>query len=131
MAGSKLPSSEVEQRIAKCYELRYETDPGIGVKGWYKYCQENYGDKSEQQYTAYWMASGEKYQEGWRELLNKQLTPAVHEIIRLLADENPKVRSDAAKMIFKYTGHEIDRQEVNLSVTEYVTKWGADATSND
>jgi len=131
MAGSKLPSSEVEQRIAKCYELRYESDPAIGVRNWIKYCHENYGDKSEQQYTAYWMSAGERYEEGWKELLKKQLTPAVHEIIRLLADENPKVRSDAAKMIFKYTGNEVERQEVNVSVTEYKTKWGSDVSSND
>ncbi len=131
MAGTKLPLSEVEQRVAKCYELRYESGRRFGVKDWIKYCHENYGDKSEQQYTAYWMSSGERYDEGWKELLKKQLTPAVEEIIRLLADENPKVRSDAAKMIFKYTGNEVERQEVNVSVTEYKTKWGSDVSSND
>ena len=53
MAGNKLPKSETDARIEKCYELRYEQNDGISYKEWINYCHENYNDKSEQQYTAY------------------------------------------------------------------------------
>ena len=123
MAGTRLPQDEVELRVQKCYELRFDTDRPFGVKDWLKYCHENYSDKSEQTYTLYWAQAGEKFKEGWKELLNKQLTPAVEEIIRLLADENPKVRADAAKMIFKYTGNEIEKIQADIQVTEIKTEW--------
>lgn len=123
MAGSKLPSGEIEKRVDKCVELRYASTDGMLQKDWIKYCHEVYGDKSEQQYHAYWSKAKEKYEEWWRERLNKQMDPAVQELYRLLGDENPKVRADAVKMIFKYTGNDIERQEINLKVTEIETKW--------
>ena len=123
MAGTRLPQDEVELRVQKCYELRFDNSRPFGVKDWLKYCHENYNDKSEQTYTLYWSQAGDKFKEGWKELLNKQLTPAVEEIIRLLADENPKVRADAAKMIFKYTGNEVEKIQADISVTEIRTEW--------
>ena len=115
MAGNRLPQTEIDKRIKECYDLRFNNSEIFRFKAWVEYCHTNYEDKSEQQYTDYWMKAGELYQEGWKEMLNKQLTPAVHELIRLLADENPKIRHEAAKSIFKYTGNEVQRIEANVT----------------
>ena len=71
MAGNKLTHTEVEERVSKCFELRYKADPPIQQKQWVKYCHENYNDKSEQQYIQYWISARERYEEGWRAKLNK------------------------------------------------------------
>jgi len=131
MAGDRLNNVEVNLRVDKCLELRYQTNPPMLQREWIKYCHKHYNDKSEQQYTAYWANAKERYDESWRALLNAQLTPAVQTLIGLLASEDEKVRQRAIDQIVKYTGNDIDRSEINVSVTEYVTKWGADATSND
>lgn len=131
MAGQKLTDAEVNQRVDKCLELRYHTDPPMLQREWIKYCHKYYTDKSEQQYHAYWASARDRYDENWRALLNAQLTPAVQTLIGLLASEDEKVRQRAIDQIVKYTGNDIDRSEINVSVTEYVTKWGADATGND
>jgi len=34
MAGTRLPQDEVEFRVQKCYELRFDTDRPFGVKDW-------------------------------------------------------------------------------------------------
>ena len=51
MAGSKLPKSETDSRVQQCYDMRYNSNDGLLFRNWMKYCHENYGDKSEQQYT--------------------------------------------------------------------------------
>ena len=79
---------------------------------------------SEQTYTLYWAQAGEKYKEGWRELLNKQLTPAVLTIIELLASEDEKVRQRAVDQIMKYTGNDIEKVEANVNLTHVKTNWG-------
>lgn len=71
------------------------------------------------------MKAGERYKEGWRELLNKQLTPAVLTIIELLASEDEKVRQRAVDQIMKYTGNDIEKVEANVSLTQVKTNWGA------
>ena len=38
--------------------------------------------------------------------------PAVQELVKLLADENPKIRSRAIDQIMKYTGNDITKQEI-------------------
>ena len=114
MAGNRLPQTEVDKRIKECFDLRFNNNDIFRFKAWIQYCHQNYGDKSEQQYTDYWMKAGEMHEESWKELLNKQLTPAVHELIRLLSDENPKIRHDAARSIFKYTGHEIQKIQADV-----------------
>lgn len=124
MAGTRLPQDEVELRVQKCYELRFDTDRPFGVKDWLKYCHENYSDKSEQTYTLYWAQAGEKFKEGWKELLNKQLTPAVLTIIELLASEDEKVRQRAVDQIMKYTGNDIEKVEANVNLTHVKTNWG-------
>ena len=125
MAGNRLTADEVESRVLQCYELRFNSNDGLGIKKWLQYCHENYNDKSEQQYTDYWMKAGERYKEGWRELLNKQLTPAVLTIIELLGSEDEKVRQRAVDQIMKYTGNDIEKVEANVSLTQVKTNWGA------
>jgi hypothetical protein len=108
--------TEVEKRAKECYRLRYETTPPYTQEKWVKHCHEVYGDRSEQQYCAYWAKAKDMYEEGWKELLHKQLTPATEELIRLLADENPKVRADAVKMVYRYTGNEVIKQQIEGSL---------------
>lgn len=116
MAGEKLTKSETDKRIQTCYDLRFNNNTTFGHKEWIEYCHKNYGDKSEQQYTAYFVKASQQHKESWKELLEKQLTPATQELIRLLADENPKVRADAIKMVYRYTGNEIIKQEIDANV---------------
>ena len=114
MAGSKLPKSETDSRVQQCYDMRYNSNDGLLFRNWMKYCHENYGDKSEQQYTAYWVSSSEIYQESWREKLSKQLDPAVNELIGLLASEDEKIRSRAVDQIMKYTGNDVEKIEAKI-----------------
>ena len=116
MAGSRLPQDEYDRRVKECYTLRFENDQPFGVKHWLDHCKEHYSDKSQQHHTKMWADAGKLYEDGWKEMLNKQLTPATQELIRLLADENPKIRHEAAKSIFKYTGNEINKQEITGTV---------------
>lgn len=122
MAGNRLPQTEVDKRIRECYDLRFNNNNIFRHKAWIEYCHENYNDKSEQQYTDYWMKAGEMYQESWKEMLNKQLGPATQELIRLLADENPKVRDAAIAKIFRYTGNDIEKNETILT-QKIEVKW--------
>ena len=114
MAGNKLPKSETDSRIQQCYDMRYNSNDGLLFRNWMKYCHETYGDKSEQQFTAYWVLSSEMYQESWREKLSKQLDPAVNELIGLLASDNEKIRSRAIDQIMKYTGNDIEKIEAKI-----------------
>jgi hypothetical protein len=125
MAGSKLTKSETDARVAKCYELRYEQNDGIGFKEWIQYCHNNYNDKSEQQYSAYWASATTEYQEHWREKLNKTIDPAVNELISLLADEDPKIRQRAVDQIFKYTGNDVEKIEAKIEGS-IILSWGTD-----
>ena len=114
MAGNKLPKSETDSRIQQCYDMRYNSNDGLLFRNWMKYCHETYGDKSEQQFTAYWVLSSEMYQESWREKLSKQLDPAVNELIGLLASDDEKIRSRAIDQIMKYTGNDIEKIEAKI-----------------
>lgn len=125
MAGTKLTSAETNERIDKCYELRYGEQKYKSYQ-WIKYCHEHYGDKSEQQYTAYWMKSGEKYQDNWKEKLGKAIDPAVNELYSLLADDDPKIRQRAIDQIMKYTGNDITRIEGDIKVEQINLNWGSD-----
>ena len=112
MAGNKLSKSETDQRVAKCYELRYEQNASIKFREWIVYCEENYSDKSPQQYGQYWTNAGEMYQESWREKLNKQIDPAVNSLIELLTSDDEKIRQKAIDQIFKYTGNDIQKLDI-------------------
>ena len=123
MAGEKLTSAETNQRIDKCYELRYG-ETKYRVQDWIKYCHEAYGDKSEQQYTAYWMKSGEKYNENWKEKLGKAIDPAVNELYNLLTSDDEKIKQRAIDQIMKYTGNDITKIEGDIKLTQVELKWG-------
>ena len=123
MAGDKLTHTEVDKRIDKCLELRYQSNNPILFKDWIKYCHKNYGDKSEQQYTKYWSDAKEKYEEGWRAKLSKMLNPAMDTLFELLADDDPKIRQRAIDQIVKYTGNDIEKIEAKIE-GNVVLKWG-------
>jgi translation initiation factor 2 alpha subunit (eIF-2alpha) len=112
MAGNKLSDKEIKERVKKAYELRYKEN--YTQERYVKWAKEEYGDKSEQQYCQYFLKAREHYEESWRDLLDKQLQPATEELIRLLADENPKVRDAAIAKIFKYTGNEIQKIQADI-----------------
>jgi len=109
MAGDKLPNSEINKRVEECYSLRFENEQPFKFKDWIAYCHNTYNDKSEQQYTQYWMKSKDLYDEGWRERLTKLLGPAVNELTRALASEDEKIRTRAIDQIMKYNGEDIQR----------------------
>lgn len=130
MAGTKLTHTEVDERVDKCLELRYKANDPILQREWVKYCKKNYGDKSEQQYIAYWISAREKYEESWRAKLNKMLDPAMNELFGLLADEDPKVRQRAVDQIVKYTGNDIEKIEAKIE-GNIELNWGSDETEDN
>lgn len=114
MAGKKLTHTEVNERIDKCFELRFKADTPMLFREWIKYCHENYGDKSEQQYSAYWASAKEKYDETWRSKLNRLLDPAMDTLIELMASDDERIRSRAVDQVVKYTGNDIEKIEAKI-----------------
>lgn len=114
MAGTMLTRAEVGERVETCFKLRYKSDTPISQKQWVEYCHEHYGDKSEQQYCAYWANAKDKYDEGWRERLEKLLGPAVDELYSLLSSEDEKIRQRAIDQIVKYTGNDVQRIQAEI-----------------
>ena len=114
MAGTKLTKAETDGRVDKCLELRYEANDPILFKEWIKYCHNNYGDKSEQQYSKYWSDARNTYEERWRAKLNKMLDPAMNSLFELLASDDEKIRQRAIDQIVKYTGNDIDKIEAKI-----------------
>lgn len=112
MAGDKITDKELKERVEEAYDLRYNQN--YTQKQYVKFAKEKYQDKSEQQYCQYFLKAKDLYEETWRDLLQKQLRPATEELIRLLADENPKVRDAAVAKIFRYTGNEIQKIDANV-----------------
>lgn len=133
MAGQKLNKADYEKRVAKCYELRYQTTPSIkhdGEDGWIGYCHKHYGDKSEITYTKYWTDAGNIYKSAWKELLAEQLTPAVHELVNLLHDDNANIRQKAIDQIFRYTHNDVQRIEHKIE-GDIILSWGGDTGNED
>ena len=123
MAGDKLTKVEVDQRVDTCMRLRYfENDP-ILLREWIKYCHKEYNDKSEQQYTQYWVMAKERYDEQWRAKLQKMLDPAMNELYALLASDDEKIRQRAIDQIVKYTGNDIQKIEAKID-GNIVLNWG-------
>lgn len=114
MAGTRISKDENQERVMQCYKMRFEHPNGCKLKEWLKYCDTHYSDKSQQQHTKYWADAGKIYEDTWKEKLNRQLDPAVNELIALLANEDPKVRHEAAKSIFKYTGQDIQKIQAEV-----------------
>ena len=112
MAGIKLSDKEVKDRVNKAYELRYEQN--YTQEQYVKWAKQYYGDKSEQQLCQYFLKARDLYEETWKDLLQKQLKPATQELIRLMADENPKIRDGAIAKIFKYTGNDIQKIQADI-----------------
>ena len=124
MAGEKLTSGEINERVESCYDLRYKQ--GMHQKQWVKHCHKAYGDKSEKQYIQYWIKSKDLYQESWREKLSQQLDPAVNELIRLMASDDEKIRQRAIDQVMKYNGED----EIKVAISgemDIKLNWGDDA----
>ena len=121
MAGTKLTHTEVNERIEKCFHLRYKEN--YKQKQWIAYCIKEYGDKSEKQYHQYWAKAKEDYDGGWRERLNKQLDPAVNTLIGLLASDDEKIRQRAVDQVMKFNGED----EIKVAISgqmEIKLNWG-------
>jgi|TARA_R110000823_G_scaffold17263_1_gene54677 hypothetical protein len=121
MAGDKLTSGEVNDRVETCFKLRYSEY--FKQREWIKYCHEQYGDKSEKQYHQYWLKSKDLYQDSWRDKLSKQLDPAVNTLIELMASDDEKIRQRAIDQVFRYTGEE----EVKVAISGEMSiklNWG-------
>ena len=112
MAGTKSNSKEIEEIVKKAYDLRYNQN--YTQQKYDKWAKEEYG-KSEQQCCAYFLKAKEYHTTAWKDLLERQLTPAVQELIRLLADEDPKNRQKAVDQIFKYTGNDVTKVEAKIT----------------
>ena len=112
MAGTKITDKELQERVKKAYDLRYNEN--YTQERYVKWAKEEYQDKSEQQYCQYFLKAKEHHEEVWKDLLEKQLTPAVHELIKLMADDDPKVRQRAIDQVFKYTGNDIQKIDANV-----------------
>jgi len=115
--SSRLPNVEIERRVAKCGELRYKSDNPIRQTQWVDYCKLNYGDKSVPTYITYWMKAKEEYEDEWKGKLEQLLVPAQQHLRQLLEDPDPKVRSDAIKMVMKYSGNDIQKHLVRQEIT--------------
>lgn len=124
MAGDRLTTAQVLERVDKCLELRYTSDRPILQKQWIAYCHDTYGDKSEQQYHAYWASAKEKYEEGWRAKLDGMLEPAMEVLLELLHSDNNQVRQRAIDQILKYSGNDIDKQAIDITIKDIDTQWG-------
>lgn len=119
--GKRLTKGEVDKRIKKAYDLRYNQN--MGQIEYVKWCKEHYGDKSEQTYCKYFLEAKSVYDANWKELLQRQLSPAVKELRELMLDKDPKVRQRAIDQVFRYTGNDIQKVEskvdskVNINVS--------------
>ena len=126
MAGSRLPQDEYDKRVKQCYEFRFEQETPFGVKEWLDYCAEHYPDKSQQQHTKMWSDAGELFKNAWKDRLEKLLGPAVDKITEGLTSEDPRTFQKAIEQVFRYSGHDIDRQEIKQEVTYYKANFGND-----
>jgi len=111
MAGNKLNNQEITEIVEKAYDLRYNQN--FSQKAYVAFAKKEY-DKSEQQCCQYYLKAKDKHTTMWKALLEKQLTPAVEELIRLMADDNPKIRQQAISQVFKYTGNEVQKIQAEI-----------------
>jgi len=111
MAGIKFNDKEIQEIVKKAYDLRYNEN--YTQERYVKWAKEEYG-KSEQQCCQYFLKAKQYYTEVWKDLLEKQLTPAVQELIRLMADEDPKIRQQAINQVFKFTGNDVQKIQADI-----------------
>jgi hypothetical protein len=124
MPEGQLSSGEVNKRVDTCLELRYNSERPMLQREWIAYCHEHYGDKSEQQYHYYWAKASERYTEGWKAKLEGMLDPAMRQLVELLYSEDEKVVQRAIDQIVKYTGNDVEKQEIDITVRQIETQWG-------
>ena len=124
MAGNRLSVKETRDRVMEAYKLRYETEDPIRQEDWVRLCHTKYGDKSEQQYCQYFTQAKDIWENGLTNKLEKMLEPAANHLRELLEDNDPRVRSDAIKMIMKYTGRDIERKLIKAEVQQINLKFG-------
>lgn len=124
MKSKKLPQNEVKARVDKCFELRFSNGASsFRHIDWLAYCHENYGDKSENTYTDYWMEASRQYKTFWKEKLDTYLAPAVNTMTELLSSDDERVRQKAIEQIFKYSGNEVEKVDMNVS-GQIKLNWG-------
>jgi len=124
MAGKRISDKEMHERVMDAYQLRYESDNPIRQEDWVSLCHTKYGDKSEQQYCAYFTQARDIWENGLQNKLEKMLEPAANHLRELLEDPDPRVRSDAIKMVMKYTGRDIERKLVRAEVQNITIGFG-------
>lgn len=124
MAGKRLSERETKDRVMEAYKARYESEVPLRQEEWVDLCHTKYGDKSEQQYCAYFTQAREVWENGLQNKLEKMLEPAANHLRQLLEDPDPRVRSDAIKMIMKYTGRDIERKLIRAEVNNIQIGFG-------
>ena len=124
MRGVKLSQNAVEERVNKCFELRFNNQgTNFGHKEWIAYCKENYGDKSENTYTDYWMESSRRHKKFWKDKMDNQLSFAVDKMIEMLEHEDPRVVQKAIEQLFKYSGNDVEKIDMNIE-GDIKLNWG-------
>ncbi len=127
MAGKKLNDNQIKERIDAAYQKRYvENYTQIRYVKWAKEEYKDNNPKSEQQYCQYFTKSKDVHTEAWKDKLDKLLDPAADELVRLLADEQPKIRQRAIDQIMKFTGNDITKQEIKATVENIKVGFGQD-----
>ena len=106
--------TEVFNRASECYKLRFESTPSITQEKWVEHCHEVYGDRSEQTYCSYWAKAKDMFDEEWRTRLSNMLGPATDRIRDLLASDNPNDYKEGVRMVYKYTGNEVEKIDSNV-----------------
>ena len=111
MPGEKASKQELTEIVEKAYDLRYNQNY-TQIK-YVKWAKKEY-KKSEQQCCQYYLKAKHHHTSMWKDLLEKQLTPAVEELIRLMADDNPKIRQRAIDQVVKFTGNDIQKIQAEI-----------------
>lgn len=130
MAGVRLTQVEIDERIRKAYELRYNLDDPMTQARYVEWASEEYGDKSQQQYCQYFSNSRHIYEEGWKNKLQRLLEPAINELESLLQDDDPKIRQRAIDQIVKFTGNDVEKVEATIDQS-IVVSWGNEESSQE
>tara|TARA_R110000803_G_scaffold56193_3_gene113378 strand:+ start:2574 stop:3014 length:441 start_codon:yes stop_codon:yes gene_type:complete len=123
---SRLTDIEVQSRVDKCFDLRYNAEKPILQREWVAYCKKTYGDKSVPQYTNYWMSAKNDYEEIWKSKLEGLLEPAMQELVRLLDSPSDTIKQRAIDQIIKYTGNDIQKHLIHAQVENITIGFGND-----
>ena len=110
----RLTDIEVQRRVDRCFDLRYNADKPILQREWVDLCKKEYGDKSIPMYTHYWIKAKSDYDEQWRANLEGMLKPAMIELQQLLLSDNPMIKQKAIDQIIKYSGNDVQKHLVAI-----------------